>query len=464
MTTPGELLRRLVGIKEEVPFKGRISASSDDGESSVSGTVLFQLREGRLQFEFYVSPEPGEDPYPKVVARGKGEMTLEIPSQNFKHRAFLYTFPVVPDRYDPLVGRAELGYLGDASASLSSATLHLVNLPGGHWGSGGTFHRSQVERGGQWVGGRRIRLNSQDLRGGGWSINLRGLPVDLQDTSAGTHVCSITRQDGNSFTGEDLQVVLEKDLQPFLSLMFGQFVQYSMLEGHGSSQNAPGTQWGTVYPHSAKRESLPVRNWYTKSPVPRDVAPLFNAYCQLPDELKRYFQKVIRKYVTSETLGHSERGEILEEAASVSFSGLEGLTRLIISTYTCRDKWLKRNLQFRRGKRIRAALDMVIKNELGGLVDQSTLLSALASVRNSTVHTDLMTDIDDYVEIDFRWEQCQFLIESLLLARLGLKEIPNRTSSGQFKLMGTDMLSSQRQYEIRRETDSDNDGGEVAHT
>ena len=26
------------------------------------------------------------------------------------------------------------------------------------------------------------------------------------------------------------------------------------------------------------------------------------------------------------------------------------------------------------------------------------------------------------------WEQCQFLIDALLLARLGLKEIPNRTS------------------------------------
>ena len=463
MTTPGELLRRLVGIKEGVPFKGRISAASDDGESSVSGAVLFQLGEGRLRFEFYVSPEPGEDSYLEVVARGKGEMTLEIPSQDFKHRAFLYTLPVVPDRYDPLVGRIESGYLGDANASLSSATLHLLNLPGGHWGSGNTFHRSQVKREGQRIRDRMTRLNSQDLSGGGWSINLWELPVDLQDTSAATHVCSVSRQDGNSFTGEELQVLLEKDLQPFLSLMFGQFVQYSMLEGHGSSPNASGTPWGTVYSHSGKRESLPVQNWYTKPTVPSDVAPLFDAYCQLPDDLKRYFQKVIRKYVTSETLGHSERAEMLEEAASVSFAGLEGLTRLIISTYACRDKWLTQNLQLRGRRGIRAALEMVIKKELGGLVDQSTLVSALASVRNSTVHTDLMTDIEDYMEIHFRWEQCQFLIEALMLARLGLKEIPNRTASGTFDLMGMDMLSSQRQYEIRSETDSDKDGCEVAH-
>ena len=133
MITPGELLRRLVRIKEGVPFKGKISAAAEGGESSVSGTVLFQLGEGRLQFEFYVSPEPGEDSFLEVEARGKGELTLEIPSQDFRNRAFLSTFPVMPDRYDPLVGRVELGYLGDPSASLSSATLHLVNLPGDHW-------------------------------------------------------------------------------------------------------------------------------------------------------------------------------------------------------------------------------------------------------------------------------------------------------------------------------------------
>ena len=463
MTTPGELLRRLVGIKEGVPFKGRITAASDDGVSSVSGAVLFQLEEGRLRFEFYISPEPGEDSYLEVVARGKGEMMIEVPSQDFKHRAYVNTFSPVPDPYDPLVGRVELGYFGDASAVLSSATLHLLNLPGGHWGSGNTFHRSQVERGGRRIGGRLVRLNSQDLSGGGWSIHLRQLPAGLEDTNVATHVCSISRQDGNSFTGEELKVMLEKDLQSFLSLMFGQFIQFSMLEGHGSSANAPSAPWGIVYPLSPKTESLPVQNWFTKPTFPSDFELLFDTYCRLPNDLKRYFQKVIRKYVTSETLGHSERAEMLEEAASVSFAGLEGLTRSIISTYPCGDKWLKRNLQLQEGKGIRAAVGMVIKRELGGLVDQSTLVSALASVRNSTVHTDLVTEIDDYAELHFRWEQCQFLIEALVLARLGLKKIPNRTASGKFDLMGKDMLSSQRQYEIRPETDPDKDGCEVAH-
>ena len=182
---------------------------------------------------------------------------------------------------------------------------------------------------------------------------------------------------------------------------------------------------------------------------PSDVPSLFDAFCSLPDDHKRHFHKVIRKYITSETLGRMSRAEMFEEAASISFAGLEGLTRSIISTYPCRDQWLENNLMLRRGKGIRDAAEMVLKKELGGLVDQDTLVSALASVRNATTHTDLEADVDDYTEILFRWEQCQFLIEALVLARLGLSEIPNRTTRGKFLIRGKDMFSSVRQYEVR---------------
>ena len=92
---------------------------------------------------------------------------------------------------------------------------------------------------------------------------------------------------------------------------------------------------------------------------------------------------------------------------------------------------------------------MVLNKELGGLIDQDTMVSALASVRNATAHTDLESDVDDYTEIHFRWEQCQFLIEALVLARLGLNEIPNRTARGKFDIRDNDMFSSVRQYEVR---------------
>ena len=46
--------------------------------------------------------------------------------------------------------------------------------------------------------------------------------------------------------------MLEKDLQSFLSLMFGQFIQFSMLEGHGSSANAPRCAVGDCVPALAE--------------------------------------------------------------------------------------------------------------------------------------------------------------------------------------------------------------------
>ena len=45
--------------------------------------------------------------------------------------------------------------------------------------------------------------------------------------------------------------------------------------------------------------------------------------------------------------------------------------------------------------------------------------------------------------------ECQFLIEALVLARLGLSETPNRTARGKFHIRGKDMFSSVRQYEVR---------------
>ena len=449
MTTPGTLPSQLLSIRENIPFQGTMVASSDEVESSVDGSVVFQIEKGRLRFEFYVAPESGDLSAIEVVLHGKDELRLEIPSQHFSRLVYINTTPIVPDQLHPLVGHVESDYFGDDGATLSSATLYLASIPGGHWGAGNTFHRSHVEKGGERTASRMVRLNSQNLSGGGWTINLQEIPEINQDPSVATHTCTISRADGRTFVGEELKGLLENDLRPFLALMFGQPIQFSMVEGHSSSVNGPSLPWGTVFPRWPKENQSSVRNWFTMMTSLGDVPSLFDAFCGLPDELKRHFHKVIRKYVTSETLGHMSRAEMLEEAASISFAGLEGLTRSIISTYPCRDKWLGNNLMLRRDKRIRDAAEMVLKKELGGLIDQDTLVSALASVRNATTHTDLEADVDDYTEILFRWEQCQFLIEALLLARLGLSEIPNRTTRGKFLIRGKDMFSSARQYEVR---------------
>lgn len=449
MTTPSTLLGQLLSIRENVPFQGTMVASSDEGDLSVDGSVVFQVEKGRLRFEFFVAPESGDLSAIEVVSHGEDELRLEIPNQHFSRLVYINTIPMVPDQLHPLVGHVESDYFGDDGATLSSATLHLAGIPGGHWGAGNTFHRSHIEKDGERTTSRMVRLNSQNLSGGGWTINLQEIPEVNQDPSVATHTCTISRADGRTFVGEELKGLLENDLRPFLAFMFGQPIQFSMVEGHSSSMNDPTLPWGTVFPRWPKENQSPARNWFTMMTSPSDVPSLFNAFCNLSNELKRHFHKVIRKYVTSEALGRMSRAEMLEEAASVSFAGLEGLTRSIISTYPCRDKWLENNLMLRRGKGIRYAAEMVLKKELGGLIDQDTLVSALASVRNATTHTDLEADVDDYTEILFRWEQCQFLIEALVLARLGLGEIPNRTTRGKFLIRGKDMFSSVRQYEVR---------------
>ena len=448
MTTPGRLLGQLLSIRENVPFQGTMAASSDEGESSVDGSVVFQIEKGRLRFEFYVAPESRDLSAIEVVLHGEAELRLEIPSQHFSRRAYINTIPIVPDPFHPLVGHVESDYFGDDGAALSGATLYLAGIPSGHWGAGNTSYWSHIERGGERTSDRMVRLNSQNLSGGGWTINLQEIPEVNRDPSVATHTCTISRADGRTFVGEELKGLLENDLRPFLALMFGQPIQFSMVEGHSSLMNGSSTPWGTVFPIWSEEDQPPARNWFTMTTSPSDVPSLFDAFCGLPDGLKRHFRKVIRKYVTSETLGHMSRAEMFEEAASISFAGLESLTRSIISTYPCRDKWLKKNLMLRR-KGIRDAVEMVLKKELGGLIDQDTLVSALASVRNATAHTDLEADVDDYTEILFRWEQCQFLIEALVLARLGLSEIPNRTTRGKFYIRDKDMFSSVRQYEVR---------------
>ena len=100
---------------------------------------------------------------------------------------------------------------------------------------------------------------------------------------------------------------------------------------------------------------------------------------------------------------------------------------------------------------------MVVNRELGRLVEQTTLIAALKAIRNATVHTDLASDDADPMEVRFRWEQCQFLVEALLLARLGAKEIPNRTARGKFEVYGVDMFEDVREYEVRVESSSPKD-------
>ena len=142
-------------------------------------------------------------------------------------------------------------------------------------------------------------------------------------------------------------------------------------------------------------------------------------------------------------------------AETLSLSALEGLTKSIISTYDnkTRSLWLDGNLKLKQpkdadGKRqgLKEAIMLVAERELGSTRLEG-ILEQITRLRNSTVHLDLNAS-EDLENAYFRWENCQSLVEVILLATLGLKEIPNRTEPGRFEVMGKDMLWKQREEAI----------------
>jgi hypothetical protein len=135
-------------------------------------------------------------------------------------------------------------------------------------------------------------------------------------------------------------------------------------------------------------------------------------------------------------------------AASVSFASLEGLTRSFIGTYAQKSQWLNENLSLKRGKGIIKAIEMVANKELGShekVFKQAS--SEIYAVRNQTMHLDLEAD-DNIHNAYHRWNSSQALIEILLLVKMGLTEIPNRTFHGTFKVLGQDMYEDVRKEEL----------------
>ena len=120
-----------------------------------------------------------------------------------------------------------------------------------------------------------------------------------------------------------------------------------------------------------------------------------------------------------------------------AFSGLEGLTKSIISTYKpeTRDHWLDKKIRLKRPKDangnpqgIKDAIELVAERELGS-TQLGGILEQTGKLRNTTVHLDLNAD-GDPKNAYFRWKNCQSLIEVILLAILELKRNPKQNAAG----------------------------------
>ena len=462
--TPDNLLSRILAISEGTPYRGTIIATSGQDGLSMDGDVVFWLRTGQLWFDFFV--EPGSDPrtgygITSTSWGDRGEVTLHVPSQYFKypirvgsarHEGAIVTGRP-PDR-ERITGHVTSNSLGLAKYPLSSATVYIRDLPGGVWGRHSTIYRSAVVKDEQETLPAGHMLNSLTLRGGGWRVYLQEIPEERRVAGLSSHICAVTRDEESTFTGDQLMKLLDHDLGPYLCLMFGQYVKWSMVEGHSPAGNYPAWPWGMIFGNSARNVRASGQNWFLSSDGGVDPSPPFEKYCSMALDRKKHYRRVIERYVESETILATIG--LFAEATAVSFSGLEGLVRSVIGTYPCRDKWLKKKtlelkVNSKKGVTTQKAIELVITKEFGKLAQQEDLVRAIREIRNSVVHTDLSDNDPNSQTTYYRWKACQLLIEAILLSQLGLKSIPNRTQPGRVRILGQDVLSEARKYAVRQE-------------
>ena len=271
------------------------------------------------------------------------------------------------------------------------------------------------------------------------------IPSEHRRDQRVTHQCVITRTDGG-MTGTSAWKFFEDELWPFLCFMFAHKVQVTRMIG---------SSW--VRLRAVRQEAMQTRgkNWFLIAKHQSiDLQILFQQFHSQDAQTKRHWRKVIDRYATSEeiiaTLGEPETAE------AVSFAGLEGLTRSIISRYSDKSQWLNSKLELEPKSRNRDggkagiidAIGIVLRRELAiNNPELTEPLSQLAKLRNSTVHTDLQSD-PDWQDAHHRWNASQALIEILLLRQMGLEETPNRTMYGTFAIMGHDMYKDVRKEAI----------------
>ena len=419
-----------------------------------------------VRFEFYANqPVDYSDYLQQAVAeaaRGTQCLDIVVPSAELRH-AVLPTTPLVYDG-TPIEGmlaesaKVRATAFGAANQPMDRVVVEFLDLPS-DWGDWKLKYQYRTSKDplefsedeehilvpSHTLGMRR--LSGCTINAGGWTVEIQEIPSERRTNERVTHRCVISRS-GGEMTGTRVLKFFNEELRPFLCFVFAHEVQVTHMTGVG------WTKLGAVRP-----EALQTRagNWFSIASIEFQSGTLQALFQELHNqtpETKRHWRKVIDRYVTSEeimsTLCNSEIAE------AVSFAGLEGLTRSIINGYDDKNQWLNNRLELkpRSPKKgggkigIVDAIEMVLRRELGTSNPKLTKpLKQLANLRNSTVHADLLSD-PDRSNAYHRWNASQALIEILLLAKMGLREIPNRTARGTFTIMGRDMYRDDRREEI----------------
>ncbi len=443
-------LQKVLSIDEDTPYHGALTIA---GGRCIKGTTLFRMQDGDLGFRFFIDDaEPREAALEafSTSSRSTTPLELRIPSHDF---AYVSRITGVPSRgmtgHPQFVeGRVETHLYGPFDETSAVATAWLRGIPTGWIGPDYRVHYYGINREPM----RRLKngeailpassslgltaLGGFTLQTDSWTTILGEIPAKDRTDPEVCHSCTIRPVDG-MMTAEAASEFIEEDLLPFLAFVFGRKIRCTQIVGG---------PWAIV---PAQQKNLPTTlngNWFLRSRANVRLSSPFQSYCNLAPEVKEHWRRVIDQYATSEeimgTLGETA------VAASVSFSALEGLTRSFISTYEVKDEWLDKDLKLKPRKKIIEAVEMVAKKELGAhetVFEQAS--RAVYSVRNQTMHLDLEVE-EDANNAFHRWNSSQALVEILMLAKMGLKGIPNRTAHGVFNVLGEDMYGEVRKEEL----------------
>ena len=455
-------LHRTIGITEGHPYQSAL-VLADDEQRQTPGIATFRVENGTVRFEFYADQPVGfADHLQEAVAeaaQGTQRLDIVVPSAELRHAVL----PITLSTYGtPIKGmlsesaRVPATAFGAADQPMDSVVAEFLDLPS-DWGDGKLTYQYRTSKDPlkfsedekhilipiHTLGWRR--LSGCTINAGDWKVEIQEIPAERRKNERVTHRCAITKSDGE-MTGTCVLKFFNEELWPFLCFVFAHKVQVTHMTG---------TSWTKLWGGRPEAVQPRARNWFSTAEYQSGVLQaLFQRFHNQTPETKKHWRKVIDKYVTSEeiiaTLGDSEI------AGAVSFAGLDGLTRSIISGYDDKNQWLnsKLGLKSRLPKKgggrtdIVDAIGTVLKRELATLNPELTKpLKQLKNLRNATVHTDLQSD-PDRTNAYHRWNASQALIEFLLLAKMGLKEIPNRTEYGTFSIMGRDLYRDVRREAI----------------
>ncbi len=450
-----KLLQNLLAIEETTPYHCKIEASSETDHQCLEGDVTFQVENGFLTFNFFPEKDGLDLESNRLFAvsgQENADTILSVPSQDFEYPVRILSLPHpgmitvgLPINRYKMKGVLAAEHFGYDLAPLTNVTMWFENLPEFR-GREALFFKSGITRSHndhETPMGFRI-LGYLILNARGWSVNFNEVPREMQVSHQESHICVVKREQGDHFTAREFGEFLE-DLLPFLSFVFGRNVRPIVAMGNG--ENAPITKWGII--NNGNTSSHHGRNWYLLCSDQIDIRPIFQRFCELPEQIRIQWRKVIQAYIASEEIANVLRRYQVAEA--VSLSSLEGLTKSVISTYEqeIREQWLTKSLELKHPtdedgnpQGLKDAIELVVKRKLGS-TQLDSILVQITKLRNTTVHLDLNAE-EDLENAYFRWQNCQSLVEVILLATLGLKGIPNRTQPGKFEVMGKDILWKQR--------------------